>query len=266
MTAPEKCVIFRYTYHCPGIGDFLRAAVGVYLLCKERNVPFYFDITHPIGKWLEWKKYPGDISDFKEDTYRYNTDGTTSISIYDASQHIFKYDKHVVSTNYLFSDYNILAIFMPTLRGLLYPTPEFEADYRKCIDIPDRSYICIHIRYGDCVLIRKGHHDDRIAYSDTPINERIERCIAAIKDKSQPVYLITDNYDQKMELSAKYGFKYTDIRPVHTSYNIREDLEYRDTLIEFMFISRAAHVYGLSQSGFSQWGAAYGGVPYTLIE
>jgi hypothetical protein len=264
MTEPEKCIIFRYTYKCAGIGDLLRGATGVYLLCKERDIPFYFDITHPIGKWLEWKKYPGDISNFKEDEYRdrFYRDKNKEYTIHD----MFATDKHIVRTNYILYDYTDLAKYMPNLKDLMYPTPEFELEYRQLIDIPDRSYICIHIRYGDCVLLRKDNPDNRIADSDTLVDERIERCLAAITDKSLPIYLLADNYVQKMELSAKYGFKYFDIRPVHTSYNIRGDLEYRDTLIEFIFISRAAHVYGLSQSGFSRWGAAYGGVPYRLIQ
>jgi len=264
MADSEKCIVFRYTYHCAGIGDFLRAAAGAYLLCKERNVPFYFDITHPIGKWLEWKKYPGDISDFKEDEYRGNLPNKLSVS--DAIIDIFATHKHIVRSNYILSNYDTLSDEIYALRGLLYPRPEFELEYRRLIAIPDRSYICLHIRYGDYVLLREGHPDNRIACSNTPIDERIERCLATIKDKSQPVYLITDNYDQKIELSAKYGFKYTNIQPVHTSYTLRPEHVYLDTLIEFMFISRASHVYGLSQSGFSQWGAAYGGTPYTLIE
>jgi hypothetical protein len=265
MTAPEKCVIFRYTYHCAGIGDFLRSAAGVYLLCNERNVPFYFDITHPIGKWFEWKKYGGDITDFKEDEYR-NRAGDITLSINDIVHDIFTSNNHIVRSNYILTDYNNLSDGVHALRSLLYPTQDFEMLYRNCIVTPDRSYICMHIRYGDCVLLDKNNHDDRICKSPTPIDKRIELCLASIKDKSMPIYLLTDNYDQKVAMSDKYGFKYIKIQPVHTSYEIRTDMDYRNTLIEFIFLSRASHVYGLSPSGFSQWGAAYGGAPYTLIK
>ena len=253
-------IIFRYTPTCDGIGDFLRAAGSLYNYCTINNHYFFLDITNPIGTFFTYTRYNGTILGFAKHVLR-NVSSDKIINVLrDVSCNTIIQANHPL-------DWEKLDQHVFSLRTILNPTAQILNMHKQLLEtksLKPNLYTCIHIRFGDNVL-RNTTQDNRIGRSSKSIDERIILCLAAIKNKDNPIVLLTDNYSAKLTLAKKYNFIYFDITPVHTSFT-KDSSAIEKTVLEFLTIAEAAEVVAVARSGFSIWAAAYGGKPYTCVQ
>jgi hypothetical protein len=255
----SRIIIHTYTPECPGIGDFLRAAGQLYTYCKLHNIHFYLDITNPINKYFDYKKYHEDTKHF--------TSMTIFSSNSDSSYHDFllSHKDTIIRTNKALhprvdSDiYNLREIFTPNSYII-----NKHKQLLKQYNLIENKYTCIHIRFGDNFLVNSSNLDDRINRNQLTLPERIANCMKHV-NKDYPIVLISDNYEQKKIISKEYNFICFDIEPVHTSHK-PTDAQTEQTVLEFLTLVESLKICILSFSGFSKLAACYGNKPYLLFE
>lgn len=227
------------------------------------------DITNPIGKFFDYKKYPGNLSGFENITEYNHQISNTLLDKYKIflENIVHRPRRIIIQTNFIVENTNYISN-INKLNEIFTPTLSIRHDFKKLLDshsLTSKQYTCIHIRFGDNVLCKNITWDNRVGASTKTVEERVEECLAIRANKDLPVVLITDHYESKVEMAKRYGLIYFDIRPTHTSFT-SNSVAIHNTVLEFLTFTEAAEVLAVSRSGFSYWGAAYGSVPFRYVQ
>ena len=267
-TTDLKCfhkylTVCKTDYLSPGFGDWLRGTVALWELCKKYDFELCIDKDiHPIFSYLE--ENASLISDPLPDREVEECYYPTPYDKIDEMLHSLFQKKETFSvlTNGLYvpifngiNDYYgpITEECKLWLRNVLTPN-QYLQGYIDCvysilnIDL-SKPYRVIHLRLGDNYLhqnnFEQGYYNN--------INERIAH---TLKTESEFQYiLLCDASCYGIALKTDNpSLRYWDNKKIHTG-----ELQYdekkigvKDTLIDFIIMSKAIHILSVFDSGFSK--------------
>lgn len=260
----SKNIVYQYKMESGGIADFIKFAINAINVAKKFKCNIYFDISHPIIKYLEIDNkyiFKGNINDYKQlrpfhksgkkiselinlhnNIVMIPCDFYTEVKINYELDYDYRFNSPNISCGCNFFDY---IKFTKTIYDLL-----------KSVT-PKEKYIAIHARLGDKFLETKPtspycHNDTR-----TIDMNNLDAVIANIikSNFNKKIYLLADNNGFKNEIKKKYSdiniFNNEIINISCVYANSDYELGLKNTILEFLFMANAIEIHGLSYSGFS---------------
>jgi hypothetical protein len=287
-------VIHSYTNKCktvsipPGLADFLRGTMFLFQETKTHsNMDLVVDFSsHPIHQYIEPLKkntsspYKELIEQDLEILECFHKDSYKVLDIVNLTNTKNQPPRRVICFQY-YDEFNTTKplprdtqIFM---KELLTFTPTLNEDANDVLQhiipsYPEKPFCILHIRMGDY-----NSSKDRVNIPQK-LDQYIRETILKTWQTDQ-VIVMSDSYSTKQYLSAQYNLVCTDFMPVHLGTTNRfinsgnnygtYDSDIGKTLIEFIIMSKAAHIYMHSVydwgSGFSYICSHIYDIPYTRI-
>jgi hypothetical protein len=266
-------IIYKYEINNGGLADFLKFFIHTINVAEDNNFEILIDINHPIKKYIIIK----DDYSFKLYTDQPNIKNYIPLNNYTC-----KNIKDILSTrqNFLFNptyfyclninfnlkneiDFkNVVNPISNCVKYDLFKYMNFTDDIYMDLDqqMPTKKYICIHARLGDKFLEVKpdefysAPNDDRQLFN-TNYTQTINSIINSISDPDILIYLFADNNNFKNQMKEKFpilNIFNNQIINISCKYNNDNyDQNLKNTIIEFLFLSRSSEIHVLSYSGFS---------------
>ncbi len=281
MSLNKTVIIHKHSNKCGGIGDFLRASLSFYSLCKKHNFYYYIDFSENInlGKCFDTIPIPKHIYDNPIENLNLIGGLTNKIEFkkyLDMFENIKKV--YIIKCNLIGFESNdsILNIKNSYCQEFLKPNEKvlniINNIYTK-YNIKSENYVSVHLRTGDKNIeindgnITQNRRDIKYDISDSNIkiiNNYIKDFINTYKINI-PVVIHSDSVLLKKSLSElNNNFIILDLNIKHIAEDIGLENEqyYLDTIAEFYLISQAREVLlPYHYSGFSHLASILGNKP-----
>jgi hypothetical protein len=226
----------RDNFH--GIGDFLRATLGMYRLSKIYNFRLIVDYSlHPIGKYIESSNHGYDML-VKESKIN------LLVGDYEIMEYINTRAEDVLvffgwHGTYVY-DYEITHDEREFMKSILVPTKIMQ-DYidLKLAEIPFKNFTIVHYRLGDDELVRSSGREYRLDHIVEPFG------------KNDILLSDSKKFKDFVEKSGVPVFMFKD--PVyHLGHAAETNIQH--TLFEFFLVIHADHIKSYTvydwESGF----------------
>lgn len=241
----------------PGFGDYLRGTISLAILSLENGFDLRLDFSqHPIGKFLRNK--PTSLGS-PESVVEFFNERTSFLLEFIEN---LKDDQTVSITTNLEPDEGKINNDVRKLirEQLAFNTLIEESASRLSKEISDENFAILHVRVED-QHSRTDNVEIKQLYKYTEIN--------LIPSWGNRLAVLSNNKGVKWALSAKFGLPFIDTGTVHLGECNSADSDIRDTLIDFVLMSRASAIFSYSayiwKSGFSKWCASLNNVPFVEI-
>lgn len=235
----EESIVYNFTLHMGGIGDFLKFFMIILTHCMDNNIRIYRKINN-----LEIEKYIKSKYDFFDITSD-EIEKLNNVTIKVPQQYYRK-----VHYNW---NVNINEVF--------YFDDSIKLNIKNILPTLPTNYISIHLRMGDKFLeINK----ELIAMKNDARSFSKENLYKIIEDNSNKnIIFFCDNNSYKLEIKNKYkNIIITNAQIGHTSYTTTTAKEVLDTITELYLLSNSQLIYAASASGFSKTAAMFKNVEY----
>lgn len=235
-----------------GIGDFIRASLGLYYLSKKLNYLYYVDFANPLLKTcFVYKKYNYTNEDY---VLIEKMGGITNDNIENYLLSLEKNKCYIIYCNLIgFVKLNeINTIIDEYNTNILKPSNLVEEHINmlmKSNNLIKKEYISCHIRCGDYTMGKNT--DYRIDINNNQIYGFINSKIEKYLDK---IIINTDSIYLKNKMKDLYpNYIYLDINIKHIAENIGSETQeaYISTISEFYIVSYAKEIIAITYSGFS---------------
>ena len=259
-------IIHKHKNKCGGIGDFIRAALSFYSICKRLNYDYYIDFEENqfMKECFDILKIPSDI-DKKSSENITILDKYNSIDLIQPILNNINYNRkvyNIISNSIgIESKENINNIKTDFFNNIMKPSNKIINNINKIYlknNIIENNYISVHIRCGDYNMSKNNSNDIRINLEDNKIYDNIFNLInnfKIINNINIPIIIHTDSIIFKNKMKEIYNeYIYLDIDIKHIAENIGNNSEeaYISTISEFYIISKASKILLLNNySGFS---------------
>ena len=257
-----------------GIGDFIRAALSFYSLCKRYDYEYYisFEENPILKKCFIYKKLPDEYINHDKCSIKIeqrdiilNEDIFINQAKNNINKVIYLYSNAIGIEK---SEY-INLIKEDFLNNILKPSKSVQ-DYIDLtyanLNITNNNYLSVHIRCGDKYIEtdNKGYNskDSRINMDDLDLYNKYNNCIQKFKndyDINLPILIHSDsNLFKKKLININNEYKILDINISHISENTgaTDENSYIATIAEFYILSNANMILSpYTYSGFSHIGS-----------
>lgn len=273
-------IIHKHSYKCGGIGDFIRASISFYSICKRFGYNYYisFDENKYMGDCFDTPNIPDDIKT-QNKSYLELIAGTCDFeAIRPVINILEKNAVCIVKSNLIGfeSCENLNKIRQEYFSQILKPTnkviEKINEIYNK-FNISENNYISIHIRCGDKNMSSNHLIDLRIDINNdntyTKYNEIIKDFVLKYGE-NLPILIHSDCkvFKNKIkELNANIIDIDLSIKHIAEDIGDNTSNNYIATIAEFYILSKARKIYMPDvYSGFSHIASYVEGKPlYTKI-
>ena len=265
-----------------GLGDFLRGSYYLIQFCKKYNYLYQIDLSrHLLSYFLKnYDKYENkpregnlnNIYKFENINCEFLIGEKNEIQFqirnnYKLFEHFLKKQKIVNDTIHLYTNsFPILPINLENkqyMRSILEPTDEIIETSKRIlerINLTNKPFTIIHIRYGDNYLI---HNEKKFNLQNL---EKLKSEINHLP-KSENYLLLADNNHIKRYIINQFPFIKTFFKEIsHSGEKVNEINKIKNTMVEFYLMSYSKKILNYSSyvhgSGFSKWCAVTYDIPY----
>lgn len=266
----KKIVIHKHFLGGGGIGDFIRASLSFYSICKKNCFEYYinFDENKILEKCFIYKEVPK--------IYLSNNYVKISLpqlgEIMNEDVFITKINEHNEKIIYLYSNAigiekseNINLIINEYFSNILRPSEKVQNYINLCyskLKISDNNYLSVHIRCGDKYIDPDNNNytsiDSRINMEDNDIYNKYNNSIQKFKNDYNidiPIIIHSDSdLFKKNLLKINNEYKIIDIKVSHISEQIglKDEDSFISTIAEFFILVNARIIFTpYTYSGFS---------------
>lgn len=264
-----------------GLGDFLRGSYYLMQFCEKYNYIYEVDLSrHILCNFIKkFNKYENKQRENLNNIYKFDNINSEFLigekseiqfkisNNYKLFEKFLKKQKIVNDTISLYTNsFPILPIKNEDkkyMRSILEPTDEIIETSKKVlerIDLMNKPFTIIHIRYGDDYLV---HNEKKFNL------ENLEKLKSEINDlpKSENYLLLADNNPVKRYIIKQFPFIKTFFKEIsHSGEKVNEINKIKNTMVEFYLMSYSKKILNYSSylhgSGFSKWCAVTYDVPY----
>lgn len=257
-----------------GLVDRLRGIVSVYMVCKEKEIPFRIHFTHPFP--LEWFLQPNNYNWHIEDSEisrslsevdliflnesLYFTDNMRRMARSWLTHHIKKNKKQYHCFTNI--DFAYLDNFGGAFQELFKPTPRLEASIKQQLAAIETSHISVSCRFLNLL------GDFNEPHSPAPLQcvereellQRVLKRIAALHE-TYPYYKVLVCSDSVTFLERAKHLSYTYIMPGTVTHIANTEAGGYETFekifLEFFCIAHAEKVFLLRTGGMYKSGFPY---------
>jgi hypothetical protein len=265
----DTIIIHKHSHECGGIGDFIRASLSFYSLCKRYNYKYYinFDDNLYLKECFEIENIPIELDNFsKEELIILN-------GVYDENNIQPYLDKiknkkiYYLKSNAIGFESNekINIIRNEYFKNILIPSQKvnnFINNIYSKYNLIDNNYISIHIRCGDKNMTNNNNdvnnYDNRINLENNDIYTFYNNIINKFYKKygsNLPLVIHSDSATFKTkikEINNKCIILDLDIKHIAENIGINNENSFVSTVGEFYIISKAKKIYLPNvYSGFS---------------
>lgn len=278
-TVNRYIVVHRHFYGGGGIGDFIRAAMSFYSICKRNNFEYYidFDINPNLKKCFNFRELPEEIKNLNLNTNTITFFQGQIIFEEKSFTEIVLNNPNVINILHsnaigIESKENIYNIREDFINNILKPNNEVNNYINNTFqkyNISENNYISVHARCGD-KHIKKNNSNyvtdhEWININDDEIYRKFSNSIEKFKSDNNlnlPVIIHSDSNIFKENLK-KINPEYLtiDIDVTHISEPLGpQNIEsYIATIGEFFIISRANIIYSpYTYSGYAHLASILG--------
>lgn len=276
-----------YNHEVGGIGDFVYILFQYYYYYNSRGLSsiaqnIQICITnHPLKKCIECVEPPDEY-------YLIRTIACASISNVFVK---YLYNFPIASENVLLysnmNDYLHLCVRHASPSKLAILRREFrETVFRVTPQITEyvdtliaaspafymaqpARYVAIHVRLGDAYLRRGAAASVDSRCSPENVEQNFAMGVNFLRRRNgeaTPIFIFCDNSVFKEKLAIKYGCYYFSTEVVHVAATETEETAIIDTFAEFVLLSRAAEIFAVSISNFSQVPAFIYDIPIFTVK
>lgn len=264
-----------------GFGDFLRGSYFLMQFCEQYQLSYNINMqNHPISQFLVIYKgthmFPySNISVFDETNFHpallnnnviinKNDDKINNDFIYFLGNQTIYNNKIYTYTISYPKNKTIEEKHKTYMQQLLKPNTHLHKIIKQTLNILDlieKEFIIIHIRYGDNFLIKREHNVNTEHLNQ--IYQTIEKF-----DSNQKILLISDNDNIKNIITTEYPRVKTHFNKItHTGEGVTLETDaLQNTMIDLYLFSLARSIVAFSiyehGTGFSKWIAETYSVPY----
>ena len=265
-----------------GFGDFLRGCYYLMQFCDENNYNYKIDLSkHILSNFLKNKinferenKYINKFEDINAQFIIQNNNNIETkiknnfklFKDYIEKQEIYNNKIYVYTISY--------PIFYPSpehkkyIKFILEPTNEilqFSNKILEKINLLNKKYIVVHIRFGDEYLIDKEKNFNVLILNK--LKNEIDQLTKGLKE-SNNYLLLADNNSIKKYIVDIFPFFKTFFKEItHIGEGSKDLDKIKNTMVEFHLMSYAKSIHSYScylhGSGFSKWCARTYDIPYT---
>jgi hypothetical protein len=262
----KTIIVHKHSIHCGGIGDFIRASLSFYSLCKRLNYIYYIDFNENpyLKECFIVQQIPQEIN-FLPNENLVILDG-----IYDLNKIQPYLCKMIINKVYYIktnaigfeSNDNINIIKDEFFNKILKPSIKinmFIDNIYSKYNLKNNNYISVHIRCGDHNMqTNSNHNDNRINLDNETIYTHYINIINKFHEKygdNLPLIIHSDSivFKNKLkELNTKYIFLDLDIKHIAENIGTNDEKSFVSTISEFYIISKALKIFLPNiYSGFS---------------
>lgn len=274
----EKKCIHKYLTTChtnpqpPGLADFLRGTIALYIFSKTYGYELSIDGEHPLFNYLKPNK------NIICNNSNYNTEEflppLSYADIYSKLSNIFKSERSFcVMTNSFYtleneslSNFGVISEDCADfIKDILSPTPEVENQLKYIFNTiykirMNDDFKVIHLRFGDIFIHNNVYNDSLYSYYYNKI-------LTLVNQTPDVKYiLITDSSETANKLKTNIPeLLYWDNTKIHMGdlKNIQSS-NILDTITDFFTISRSNEIIS-NGSGFSMVNSVIYNIKYTYI-
>ncbi len=276
----EGILIHLHTYKSGGIGDFIRASMSFYSLCKRLGFKYYisFEDNQFMNECFEIIKIPDDVNlrNFKKLQLLAGTCDFEYIKPVLQILNDGKVCKLVCNLIGFETNENIMRIREEYINEVLKPSSKVNfliSNTLERYNLKDNSYISIHIRCGDKNMSLNDLIDSRLDLENIETFNQYINLIKEFKEKygnNLPIVLHSDSFKFKSKIKELINDIITlDLEIKHIAEDIGNNTSdaYLSTISEFYIVSKAYKIYMPNiYSGFSHIASIIGNKPlYTKI-
>jgi hypothetical protein len=279
MNNNRYIVVHKHYYGGGGIGDFIRASMSFYSICKRHNFEYYIDfsVNKFLKKCFNYKKLPKEIknSNLNTNTIKFFQEQI----IFDEKSFLDKVLAFPNGINYLYSNAigieskeNILNIHKDYISNILSPKKLIN-DYINNIfqkyNISKNNYISVHVRCGDKHILKNDlnyfTNHEWININDNDVY--ITFCNTIDKFKKDynldlPIIIHSDSniFKEKIKkINPEFIILDIDVTHISEPLGPQNINSYIQTIAEFFIISKANLIYSpYTYSGFAHLASIIG--------
>jgi len=260
----SKICVHKYLTQCktnccpPGLADFLRGTIALYINAKQYGYEIYLEDSHPIYRYLLSSRYIIGGNNFEVEEL------LPPLSYEIISQKLnlmFRREKSfcIMTNSFYKNKYYQLENFAPIsqdckifLQEILRPNDQLKqgiASVFSSLNILE-PYSVIHLRFGDQFLVN-NIYDENIMNN---VNIRIQNLLK--NQNNTKFILLSDSSEISKRLKVMNpSLYYWENQKIHigalsTNTGINNDVF--DTLIDFFILAKSQTIYYTNFSGFSK--------------